>query len=74
MFACRVAWLAWPPGVGTEQQVLLATAVSTHLTNTIAAQLHPTLTAAQDFHIKGTATQFHNFHYCHGFVLSNICV
>lgn len=52
MFACRVAWLAWPPGVGTEQEVLLAAAVSTHLTNTIASQLHRTVAVAQDFHIN----------------------
>lgn len=74
MFACRVAYrLAWPPGAGTEQEVLLATAVTTHLTNTIAAQLSQTATAGQDFHIKGKTTQFLNFHYSHGLGPSNIC-
>lgn len=63
MFSRGVACPAWPPGDGTEQEVLLATAFSTHLTNTIAVQLHPTVTAAQDFHIKDTATQYWPFDY-----------
>lgn len=64
MFSCRVAHrLAWPPGAVTEQEVLLGTAVTTHLTNTIAAQLSQTATAGQDFHIKGNATQRPNFYY-----------
>lgn len=74
MFARRVACrLAWPPGAGTEQEVLLATAVTTRLTNTIAAQLRQTATAAQDFHIKGKTTQFENFHYSRSLGPSNIC-
>ena len=51
---CR---LAWPPGAGTEQEVLLATVVTAHLTNTIAAQLSQMPTAGQDFHIKIKTTQ-----------------
>lgn len=67
MFPCGVACPAWPPGVGTEQEVLLAPAVSTHLTNTIAVQLHPTVTAAQDFHSKDTATPYWPFDYSRAF-------
>lgn len=55
MFACRVACRpAWPPGPGTEQEVLLATTVMTHLTNT-AAQLDQAATAGQDVHIQDGA-------------------
>lgn len=64
MFACWEVWrLAWPPGAGTEQEVLLATVVTTHLTDTIAAQLSQTATAGQDFHIKVNATQFQSLDY-----------
>lgn len=72
MFACRVACrLAWPPGAGKEQEVLLATAVTTHLSNTIAAQLSQTATAGQDFHINGKTSQCQNFHYSHRLGPSN---
>lgn len=50
MFPRRVAWLARPPGVGREQEVLLAAAVSAGLTDTIAAQLHGAVAVAQDVH------------------------
>lgn len=45
-----MAWLARPPGVGREQEVLLASAVSAGLTDTIAAQLHGAVAVAQDVH------------------------
>lgn len=64
MLVGRVArGLAWPPGAGTEQEVLLAAAVTTHLTNTIEAQFRQTATAAQHFHIKSMITQFGNFRF-----------
>lgn len=48
MFPRRLAWLAWPPGVGREQEVLLAAAVRARLSDTIVAQLHGTV--PQDVH------------------------
>lgn len=45
-----MAWLARPPGVGREQEVLLASAVRAGLTDTIAAQLHGAVAVAQDVH------------------------
>lgn len=68
--ACR---LAWPPGAGTEQEVLLATVFATHLTNTIAPQLNQTATAGQDFHIKVKTTQFQSLDYSHSLGPDNIC-
>lgn len=73
MFACRVACgLAWPPGAATEQDVHLATAVTTHLTSTIAAQLNQTATAGQRFHVKKETGRSQNFDYSHGLAMANI--
>lgn len=68
IFACRVVL---PPG--TEQEILLATAVTTHLTNTIAAQLNQTTTACQHFHIKSKTTPFQEYYNSYILGLSIIC-
>lgn len=62
IFACRVACrLLLPPGA--EQEIILATAVTTDLTNTKAAQLNQTITAFQYFHIKSKTTPFQDLNY-----------
>lgn len=61
MFPGRVARLAQPPGIGREQEVPLAAAVSAPLSDTIAAQLHCAVAVTPDVHPLPAPGRFGEF-------------